>query len=110
MARRSLDMEFGRGGEGMKISKTDQKNLADYEMFRKARYATGIQSSAWNVLSRRTKFAISNLSDICNYCCSRRVWIRGRYPGQPQRQVCPTCLQEKEDDRVISRASNDATK
>lgn len=35
----------------------------------------------------------------CKQCCGEMVYIRGRIPGEPNRIVCPTCLQEKADDR-----------
>ncbi len=31
----------------------------------------------------------------CNICGGRLVEIRGRYPKDPKRKVCPTCLQER---------------
>ncbi len=31
----------------------------------------------------------------CNVCGGKTVWIRGRYPKEPKRKVCPTCLQER---------------
>ena len=38
----------------------------------------------------------------CSQCCGTLVSIRGRFPKDPDRTVCPTCLQEREDDRRIS--------
>lgn len=31
----------------------------------------------------------------CNMCGGGLVQIRGRYPQEPQRRVCPTCLMER---------------
>lgn len=31
----------------------------------------------------------------CDICGERLVTIRGRYPGDDDREVCPTCLQER---------------
>jgi len=35
---------------------------------------------------------------ICNICGADTVYVRGRYPGQDKRRVCPTCLAETIDD------------
>ena len=35
----------------------------------------------------------------CGVCGGHLASIRGRYPGDEKRTVCPTCLQEIEDDR-----------
>jgi len=34
----------------------------------------------------------------CPICGGRLVEIRGRYPGDKKRKVCPTCLQERMDE------------
>jgi len=41
----------------------------------------------------------SELSELlgCPICGGQLVEIRGRYPGDPVRRVCPTCLQERMD-------------
>ena len=31
----------------------------------------------------------------CGICGGKLVKIRGRYPKEPKREVCPTCLQER---------------
>lgn len=31
----------------------------------------------------------------CHICGGKLVEIRGRYPKDPKREVCPTCLQER---------------
>ena len=41
----------------------------------------------------------------CPVCGGRLVEIRGRYPDDPKRKVCPTCLQEMIDD-VIDRVTD----
>ena len=33
----------------------------------------------------------------CSVCGGKLVKIRGRYPKDPEREVCPTCLAEKMD-------------
>ena len=33
----------------------------------------------------------------CPVCSGKLTAIRGKYPGDPQRHVCPTCLQERMD-------------
>ncbi len=33
----------------------------------------------------------------CGICAGKMVKIRGRYPKDPQREVCPTCLAERMD-------------
>lgn len=33
----------------------------------------------------------------CPVCGSKLTNIRGKYPGEPEREVCPTCLQERWD-------------
>ena len=33
----------------------------------------------------------------CPVCGGKLTAIRGKYPGDPQRHVCPTCLQERMD-------------
>jgi len=33
----------------------------------------------------------------CPVCGSQIVTIRGKYPSEPKRQVCPTCLKERMD-------------
>ena len=33
--------------------------------------------------------------EACSICGSALVWIRGRYPKQDKRKVCPTCCQER---------------
>jgi hypothetical protein len=38
--------------------------------------------------------------DGCSCCGARMVSIRGRHPGDPDRLVCATCLQERMDDMV----------
>lgn len=34
---------------------------------------------------------------FCQTCGSKTVRIRGRYPRDPEREVCPTCLAERMD-------------
>jgi hypothetical protein len=34
----------------------------------------------------------------CNICGGQQVMIRGKNPGDNDREVCPTCLQERMDD------------
>jgi hypothetical protein len=34
---------------------------------------------------------------FCQTCGSKTVMIRGRYPRDPEREVCPTCLAERMD-------------
>jgi hypothetical protein len=31
----------------------------------------------------------------CGICGSKMVWIRGKYPSEKKRKVCPTCAQER---------------
>lgn len=31
----------------------------------------------------------------CRVCGSKMVWIRGKYPSEEKRKVCPTCAQER---------------
>jgi len=31
----------------------------------------------------------------CNVCGNSLVEIRGRFPGDPKRKVCPTCVYER---------------
>lgn len=33
--------------------------------------------------------------DFCNQCGGRLATIRGRYPGDKDRKICPTCAQER---------------
>ena len=33
----------------------------------------------------------------CPICGGKLVKIRGKYPGDKRREVCPTCLQERMD-------------
>ena len=33
----------------------------------------------------------------CPVCGGKLTKIRGKYPGDPKREVCPTCLQERMD-------------
>lgn len=33
----------------------------------------------------------------CPVCGSQIATIRGKYPSEPKRQVCPTCLKERMD-------------
>jgi len=35
------------------------------------------------------------LLDRCNICGSEKVGIRGKYPKDEKRQICPTCAQER---------------
>jgi len=37
------------------------------------------------------------MSSACDICGGQMVWIRGRYPNQDGRHVCPTCLAERMD-------------
>ena len=34
----------------------------------------------------------------CPVCGAAFAYIRGKHPGEDQREVCPTCLQERMDD------------
>lgn len=36
--------------------------------------------------------------DGCHVCGGKLTTIRGRHPKDPDREVCPTCLQEKMED------------
>ena len=36
----------------------------------------------------------------CNMCGSKKVFIRGKYPKEPDREICPCCLVEKLEDMV----------
>jgi len=40
----------------------------------------------------------------CGICGGKLVQIRGKYPGDEKREVCPTCLQERMDQ--INEISN----
>jgi len=43
----------------------------------------------------------------CAVCGGKTVSIRGRYPGDEPREVCPTCLAETLDDlRVVLAGAN----
>jgi hypothetical protein len=33
----------------------------------------------------------------CNICAGKLIEIRGRYPKDPRREVCPTCLADRMD-------------
>lgn len=35
--------------------------------------------------------------ESCGICGEKTVYVRGRYPGNDNRKVCPTCLQERLD-------------
>jgi hypothetical protein len=55
-----------------------------------------------------TKGCAEERSDFCKYCSGQLVRIRGRYPKEPKREVCPTCLAEKMDDiKAILNNSNE---
>lgn len=49
----------------------------------------------------------------CNQCGGTMAHIRGRYPGSPDRKVCPTCLVETMESLVqnypIAPEANDAS-
>jgi len=51
----------------------------------------------------------------CNICGAALTEIRGRYPREPRRKICATCLQEKlerihdETSADYGRAYQDAT-
>lgn len=47
--------------------------------------------------------------DSCVVCGGRTVMIRGRHPGMPDRQTCPTCVTETLDD-IHQRTSTDYNK
>ncbi len=47
---------------------------------------------------------ISHLVPCCEFCGGLEVMIRGRYPSQPKRKVCPTCLQERLE-RIYEQSS-----
>jgi len=34
----------------------------------------------------------------CPVCGSKKVFIRGKYPGDSKRKICPTCAQERLED------------
>lgn len=36
----------------------------------------------------------------CSVCGGAMVFIRGRYPGQDRREVCPTCLMERTENAM----------
>lgn len=36
--------------------------------------------------------------DGCPVCGAKLAKIRGRFPKSPEREVCPTCLQERLED------------
>jgi len=38
----------------------------------------------------------------CDYCGGKLVEIRGRYPGTPEREVCPTCQERLEQIQEIA--------
>ena len=41
----------------------------------------------------------------CNICGGKLVFIRGKYPNEEQREICPTCAYERlEQIRIISDA------
>ena len=42
----------------------------------------------------------------CPVCGGELVKIRGRYPGTPEREVCPTCLQERLERIHVETASD----
>lgn len=42
----------------------------------------------------------------CKVCGAKQVMIRGKFPGQPDREVCPTCATEKLED-FLERQSPD---
>ena len=33
--------------------------------------------------------------ETCKFCGSAKVSIRGKYPNEPDRVICPTCAQER---------------
>ncbi len=50
--------------------------------------------------------SVPESGEACGVCGCREVWIRGRYPGEDRRKVCPTCLQERTDTAVRTLAPN----
>ena len=47
----------------------------------------------------------ADVSEPCGLCGGKRVYIRGRHPGEDNRVVCPTCLAETLDD-IHEKSSN----
>jgi hypothetical protein len=39
---------------------------------------------------------------FCQCCGGRLAMIRGKFPGQPDREVCPTCVVERLEEMVSS--------
>jgi hypothetical protein len=56
-----------------------------------------------HILSRYDKPAESLA--CCNMCGSRLIAIRGKYPKEPDRIICPWCIVEKLED-IVSGVSN----
>ena len=42
----------------------------------------------------------------CSVCGSKLTNIRGKHPGEPEREVCATCLQERMD-TILEMANSD---
>jgi hypothetical protein len=45
----------------------------------------------------------------CGTCGGKMVFIRGKYPGDKNRKVCPTCSQERLED-LLSNLNNTQAK
>ena len=54
------------------------------------------QSPIWGEDKKvKQKPTVRSEVEGCSVCAGRLVMIRGRYPGDAKRKVCPTCLKEK---------------
>jgi len=51
-------------------------------------------------LERSTIVVGTRMIFTCEVCGGRKVSIRGKHPGDAERIVCPTCLQEMFEDMV----------
>ena len=47
-----------------------------------------------NVIEGWLKYESTELNGSCGACGGKLIEIRGRYPKEPKRKVCPTCLME----------------
>lgn len=44
---------------------------------------------------KESQCSVVNSDDLlCSFCGGKLTEIRGRFPDNPKRKVCPTCLQE----------------
>lgn len=55
------------------------------------------------------KYELKEFNGSCGVCGGKLVEIRGKYPREPERKVCPTCLMEIREN-VISNFGSEGSK